>query len=146
MIDGLLKKLRKIKAQILTDTADTGLRPTPVNSPDGECATNLMFSFDNAAQAQDFASRTGAGIAGNTGRHTYNEWDPILEHHGAHHPAMDPFLMPQNQECRMAYSKDMLPKSLDILSRTAMIGLKHDMKPTDVKKLISKICDAAKAI
>ncbi len=141
--DSLLKKLRKIKARILNDTADTGLKPTPRNSPEGECAITVMFSFDSATAAQEFATATGGGIAGNTGRHTYNEWDPILEHHGAHHPAMDPFLMPQNQKCRMNYSKDMLPKSLDILSRTVMISLKNDMKESDIKKIVSNIRKAA---
>jgi len=145
-IDALLRKLRKIKAQILIGVADTKLWATPMNSPDGECATNVMFSFSSAIQAQDFATRVGGGVAGNTGRHTYNEWDPILEHHGAHHPAMDPFLMPQNKDCRMTYSKDMLPRSLDILSRTVMINLKPDMRQGEIKKLISKIREAASVV
>jgi hypothetical protein len=54
--------------------------------------------------------------------------------------------MPQNKDCRMTYSKDMLPRSLDILSRTVIINLKPDMRQGDIKKLISKICDAASVV
>ena len=43
-------------------------------------------------------------IAGKTGRHTYTEWDQILFGAGAAHPAMNPYNMPANAECRQSYS------------------------------------------
>ena len=142
----MLKRLRGIKVRVLSETTAIGLHPTPLNSQEYECATNVMFQFDSAARAATFAAQTGGVVAGNTGRHTYNEWDPILDHLGAHHPALDPFNLPQNKECRMAYSKDMLPRSLDILSRTVMIGLQPDLSTHKVNKLIRKICEAAKTV
>jgi len=142
-ITGLLKDLRKMKARVLREISDTGLQLTPVHSVDGECATKIMFSFATAAQAEVFAAGVGGEIAGNTGRHTYNEWDPILEHQGAHHPALNPFLMPQNQDCRMQYSKDMLPRSLDILRRTVLVALQPGWRQSGVNTLICHIREAA---
>ncbi len=144
-IPALLAKLRSIKQRILTAVADTRLHPSPRHSPDEECAANVMFQCATVAQADQFAELVGGTICGKTGRHTYNEWDPILDHKGAHHPAIDPFNLPQNQRCRMAYSKDMLPRSLDILSRTVMIGLHPEMKSAQVKALVQKIREAAEA-
>ena len=37
----------------------------------------------------------------------------------------------------------MLPRSLDVLNRTAMIALSPDMTPQDVKSLVTRINDAA---
>ena len=81
-----------------------------------------------------------------TGRHTYTEWEPILKHRGSHHPALDPFKMPRNRRCRMNYSKDMCPRSLDILARTVMISLHPDRKADQIKALVAKIRSAAAAV
>ena len=62
-----------------------------------------------------------ASIAGKTGRHNYTEWDQVLMGAGAAHPAMNPYNMPANAECRRTYSKDMCARSLEILNRTVMV-------------------------
>ena len=62
-------------------------------------------------------------IAGKTGRHTYTEWDQVLMGAGAAHPAMNPFNMPANAECRRTYSKNMCARSLEILNRTVMVAM-----------------------
>jgi len=81
-----------------------------------------------------------------TGRHVYTEWDPIFAHRGAHHPALDPFNLPANAECRKEYTKDMCAASLDILSRTVVIGTHPDYKRDDVTAIIKKIKAAAKEV
>ena len=60
-------------------------------------------------------------IAGRTGRHNYTEWDQVLIGEGAAHPAMNPYNMPENRDCRRSYAKDMCQRSLDILNRTVMV-------------------------
>jgi hypothetical protein len=145
-IKGLLLTARRQKKQILRAVAGTGLVPSPCNSLDYECGTNVMFKLPDAATATKFAKLAGGGIAGKTGRHTYNEWDPILKHQGAHHPAMNPFLMPANRRCRMKYSMDMLPRSLEILNRTVMIGINPDRNAGEVQQIIRKITAAARAV
>jgi len=138
-LPAMLQSLRQTKKTLIRAAEAAGLTPAPARSIDHECCTTLFIQFEEAQQAQQFAEHTGAGIAGNTGRHTYNEWDPILERRGSHHPALDPFTMPQNKGCRMNYSKDMLPRTLDILGRTAMIGLRPYMTDAEVADLVAKL-------
>ena len=66
-----------------------------------------FFTFPSAETANRFTSLFPSVVAGKTGRHNYTEWDQVLMGEGAAHPAMNPFTMPQNAECRRAYSKDM---------------------------------------
>ena len=54
--------------------------------------------------------------------------------------------MPQNRRCRMNYRKDMLPRSLDILARTVMLGLHPDRTAAEVKSMIARIRRAAKQV
>ncbi len=145
-LPGIIRALRRQKKRVLRETADSGLTPTPIRSPDQECAAKVMYLLPTAKQGQRFGKLTSATIAGQTGRHTYNEWDPILTKRGAHHPALDPFKLPQNRRCRMNYRKDMCPQSLDILNRTVMISLNPDDGPTQVNSLIRRIRRAAGSV
>ncbi len=145
-LPGLINNLRRQKKRVLKETANTGLHASLCNSPDYECGLQAMYLLPTVKQADKFAELTGCGICGKTGRHTYNEWDPILQKHGHLHPALDPFRLKENQGCRMTYSKDMLPRSLDILNRTAMIGLSPSNTAAALTALIKKIKAAAKQI
>jgi dTDP-4-amino-4,6-dideoxygalactose transaminase len=145
-IKGMIAALRKQKKRILEETADTGLKPAPSRSLDWECGANTVYTLPTPEQADAFASLTGGCVAGKTGRHVYTEWDPVLGKHGAHHPALDPFRLPENRECRMDYSKGMLPRSLDLLARTVMIGNHPDRRQAEVTRLIGKIRDAARSV
>jgi hypothetical protein len=89
---------------------------------------------------------TGCTIAGKTGRHVYTEWDPIFAKRGAHHPALNPFNLKENAECRMTYTKDMCQPSLDILNRTVLFGTNPDRKRDDVTRQIRGIRKAAKEV
>lgn len=145
-IDGIIRALRKEKKRILAETADTGLVPIRANSPDWECGSHVMYILPTAAQADRFAELVGCGIAGKTGRHVYTEWDPILDHQGAHHPALNPFRLHANRKCRMTYRKDMCARSLDILNRTAMIATHPDHRASEVTRIIARIRAAAREV
>ncbi len=145
-IDSMIKAMRRQKKRILKETADTGLLPARLNSIDHECGTHTMFTLPSVAQAEAFAAAAGCGIAGKTGRHVYTVWHAILDHKGGHHPSLNPFLMPENKECRMDYSPQMCEKSLDILNRTVMIGNHPDRKRDEVTALIRKLRNAAKEV
>ncbi len=142
-LPGLIKKLRRQKRQILKATAACGLTPTPSHSPDWECALKVMYLLPTAEQARRFAAELTATIAGQTGRHTYTEWEPVLKQQGHIHPELNPYKMAANRGCRMQYSTDMLPQSLDILNRTVMIGLSPQTKAVDRKALEQRIRAAA---
>jgi dTDP-4-amino-4,6-dideoxygalactose transaminase len=134
-LDGMIGAMRAEKKQILEETrslGNLGLKPTPMNSPDHDCATQVMYTLPSAEVAKRFVALFPSVIVGKTGRHTYVEWDQVLMGAGAAHPAMNPFNMPANAECRKAYSKDMCKKSLDILDRTVMVAThpKHSREET----------------
>lgn len=145
-LPGLIESLRRTKARILDATADTGLTPSPRHCPEGECATTLMYLLPTPGDAEAFAQKAGGGILAKTGRHTYTEWDAILQREGAHHPALNPFTMAENAECRMNYSKDMLPHTLDILSRTVSIGLNPEATDEEIDRQIAAIREAAAGV
>jgi dTDP-4-amino-4,6-dideoxygalactose transaminase len=123
-LPGMIEAMRVEKKKILAATAqlgNLGLKPSPMNSPDHDCATQVMYLLPSAADADRFVQVFPSVIAGKTGRHNYTEWDQVLLGEGAAHPAMNPYRMPENQACRRSYSKDMCQGSLDILNRTIMV-------------------------
>ena len=85
-----------------------------MNSPDHDCAAQVMYTLPSAEAAQRFVEIFPSVIAGKTGRHTYTEWDQVLIGEGAAHPAMNPYLMPANAECRQQLlPRTCAPRSLD---------------------------------
>ncbi len=142
-LPSMIRELRRQKKQILRATAKTGLVPVRANSLDWECGSTVMWTLPTAAQAEKFCGLVGGTICGKTGRHVYTEWDPIFANQGAHHPALNPFELPQNQGCRRTYTKDMCARSLDLLNRTVMVGNHPDRTPEQVAALIAKVKDAA---
>jgi len=145
-LPAMIRALRRQKKRILRETAGTGLKPIRANSLEWECGTHVMWTLPTAQQAERFRELVGGTICGKTGRHVYTEWDPIFAHQGAHHPALNPFTLPQNRRCRKKYTKGMCARSLDILNRTVMIGNHPDRKAKDVAAIIRKIRSAAKQV
>ena len=142
-LPGILRALRRQKRRVLAETADTDLAPIRAHSPDGECGSHVMYILPTADQARRFAGLTGGGIRSRTGRHVYTEWDQLFSHQGAHHPALNPYRLPQNRRCRMTYTKDMCARSLDILDRTVAFETHPDFTRRHVTALIGKIRRAA---
>src|SRR5579864_9475764 len=146
-IDPMVAAMRAQKRAILDGTralGNLGLRPAPMNSPDDDCATHVMYNLPSAEAATRFSQLFPCAIAGRTGRHNYTEWDQILMGAGAAHPAMNPFTMPANAECRRAYSKDMCARSLEILNRTVMVATHPDHTGRDIDDIIHNIDAAAR--
>jgi dTDP-4-amino-4,6-dideoxygalactose transaminase len=80
-LDGMIQAMRAEKKKILKGTAqlgNIGLRPTPMNSPDHDCSTQVMYAMPSADAASRFVKIFPGVIAGKTGRHTYTEWDQVL--------------------------------------------------------------------
>jgi hypothetical protein len=83
-------------------------------------------------------------IAGKTGRHNYTEWDQVLSGEGAAHPAMNPYTMPANAECRRTYTRDMCAGSLETLNRTVMVPTHPLHTPEEIGDMIHNIAIAAR--
>ncbi len=123
-LPGLIAAMQNERRQILAGTAhlgNLGLLPSPINSAGHDCAAHVMYLLPSAEAAERFVKVFPCVIAGRTGRHNYTEWDQVLIGEGAAHPAMNPYTMPENRDCRRSYSKDMCQRSLDILNRTVMV-------------------------
>jgi len=146
-LDDMVKAMRSERNIILDRTAslgNLGLKPAPLNSPDHDCATQVLFTLPSPASAAAFSAMFPSVVAGKTGRHNYTEWDQVLMGSGAAHPAMNPFTMPQNAECRRSYSKDMCARSLTILDRTVMVPTHPLHTNEDIEDTIHNIGMAAR--
>ena len=142
-IDEMLDRMRGHKRTLTKVGEDEGLTSITNNSLDCECGTHVGFIFDSGKNARAFAKQISelkgrAFLPIDTGRHVYTRWDPIMRKQGAHHPALDPFNLPQNKALNIDYSMDMCPKSLDILSRAVLIG----MHPDNDREKIDELADA----
>ena len=62
---------------------------------------------------------------------------------GAAHPAMNPFTMPQNAECRRTYAPDMCARSLEILDRTVMVPTHPHHGADEIDDIVHNISAAA---
>jgi dTDP-4-amino-4,6-dideoxygalactose transaminase len=141
-IDPVIGAMRAEREQVLAGTrhlGNLGLRPTPAHSPEHDCAAQAMFTFPAAEAAARFADLAPSVVAGRTGRHNYTEWDQVLMGEGAAHPAMNPFNMPANAECRKSYDAAMCARSLEILARTVMIAMHPDHAPADIADIIHNV-------
>ncbi len=145
-IDEIISKMRDEKKRILAGTAglgNLGLHPSPIHSPDHDCAAHVMYLMPSAQQADRFVEVFPTVIAGKTGRHTYTEWDHVLRGAGAAHPAMNPYNHPDNAACRRTYDKDMCARSLDILYRTVMVPTDPEHDDAEIEAIIHNIGVAA---
>jgi dTDP-4-amino-4,6-dideoxygalactose transaminase len=148
-LDPMIKAMRREREIILEGIAplgNLGLRPAPMNSPNHDCAAQVMLSLPSSASAARFVEILPSVIAGKTGRHNYTEWDQVLMGAGAAHPAMNPFNMAANASCRRTYSKDMCARSLDILNRTVMVATHPQHSDQDIDDIVHNIGVAARVV
>ena len=143
-IDEMLDRMRGHKRVLTKVGEDAGLTSITNNSLDDECGAHVGFIFESEERARAFAGqmKTSTGRAFlpiDTGRHVYTRWDPIMRKQGAHHPALDPFRLPENEALQIAYSEDMCAQSLDILSRAVLIGMHPDNDREKVDEIATAI-------
>ncbi len=132
---GMLADLRRIRARFIAELEGRpGIRFAPSNDPQGDCGVVVGFQFESEALARAFAKSegVGGGLPIDSGKHVYVNWDPVLKHRVGHHPAMNPYRMPLNAGLRLKYSKNMCPRTLDILKRTVFIGLHPDWTKAEI--------------
>ena len=144
----MIKKMRNERDIIFKSTqnlSNLGINHSPLNSKKYDCGNYVFLKFNNALDAENFASIFPAPIAGKTGRHNYTEWDQILLKEGSFHRSLNPYKLSQNKKCRMKYSKDMCKSSLEILNKTIMIPTDPQNTKKDTNKTIKNIKKAALA-
>lgn len=145
-LPGIIEDLHKNKFALI-DMLNYKDMVAPSHDSEGDCATTLALRFDSAEKCNAFAEKCkkeGLGITVpiNTGKHIYTNWTQIMEKRGALHPAMDPFKMKENEGLQSDYTMDMCPKTLDLLARTAYVGINPDWDAEKVKSIASIINSA----
>ncbi len=151
-LDGILARLRERRDWVLNAVRASGspVRITPSADLAGDCGCNASFILASAAERERVAARAKElnpecilGSPINSGLHVYTNWTVLLERHGAHHPAMNPFLMAANQGGIHPLRADSCPRTLDILGRSAAIGIHPAMTKTQCEAIAGAICRAA---
>ena len=142
-LDGLIRNMNRNKKTLLSALDGHPVcPPAPVNDLDGDCGTTAMFQLCDAETAERFvvelkAEGFGSGRPINSGRHVYCNWEPIMQKKGGHVPARDPYASGPGKSVK--YSKDMCPRTLDILARTVSMGVSPNAKREDMLKLAKAI-------
>lgn len=147
-LPALMADLRKNRTALSKLVCGDKLIQAPSHDIEGDCGTTLALRFETAEACRAFeanckANGLGITVPIDTGKHIYTEWTQIMERRGALHPAMDPFKMKENQGLQMDYTKDMCPKTLDYLARTAYIGINPDWTEEELNSVAKIILDAA---
>ena len=151
-VDGLMKRMRAHKKRLMEGIGDhPGIRFIKYNDLEGECGTTMGLRFEDEKQARAFAralAENGAwgSLPIDSGRHVYTNWEPVMEKRGSYHPALDAYRRPENKGAQMDYSRDMCPRTLEILARTVFISIRPDWKVSDVRRRIKACRKAADAI
>ena len=141
--DRILGELRAIKQRFLAGIADIkNIRLQEAPDPAGDCGISLVFFVENSERARRVAEGLrnegmSAGSIFDKGipdRHIYYHWDYVLEKRSPDlygHPWTD-----AARPCRVNYSKDMCPRSVDILGRCVVIPLTQKMSSAHVESCI----------
>jgi dTDP-4-amino-4,6-dideoxygalactose transaminase len=145
-LPGILADLRQQKQRILTRTGEAGLKSIVHHDPAGDCGSRLGFMFPTPEQASAFSQELNGMVAAHTKRHTFNHWSAILAGSAAHHPAMNPYNLPENRECRREYPADLCTRSLEILNRTALIGTVFGRSEADTDTAIDTMLATAERV
>ncbi len=140
-LDGILEDLRRNK-KLLMEELSPYFNFIPTNDSEGDCSTTLTLKFKSEEEAIRVAekSKFGITIPINTGKHVYTEWTPILEKKGAFHPLMNPFNMEANKH--ISYSKDMCPKTLNLLKTTGHLSISPLWSEQTVKDVANMLIEA----
>jgi hypothetical protein len=72
----------------------------------------------------------------------YHNWDPILKKRVSHHEALNPFNMPQNRDLNHNYSKEMCPRTLDLLERSVFVWMNPDWSEKEIEEKAKKCVES----
>jgi dTDP-4-amino-4,6-dideoxygalactose transaminase len=148
-LDGIVTDLHRVRSAIMEQlSARSALRPIRCNGGRSTgTASTLGFAFADEAAARAFAAAlahrgVGCGLPIDSGRHVYSNWEPILARRGSHHPAGGAFQHPLNAGCIPVYDKEMLPRTLERLRSTVLIGMNPDWTGVQAEQVAAAIAAA----
>jgi dTDP-4-amino-4,6-dideoxygalactose transaminase len=149
-LDGLLGRMRAHKHVLREAVVALGRVELRRVTDPGEAATNLVFFTETPERAQAVASALEAeGVYSQVlyvedafDWHVYAWWRDILAKRTWNRQGY-PFNM-ANRE--IEYSRDMCPRSLDILSRSVLINIPPRLTEQDVDETCNALCKTIAAL
>lgn len=145
-LDRIIGKLRQVKGEItegIKDLSNIELQRIP--DPNGDVAYSMIFYAHSAQKAQEFSALLKQeGIPNGTiydngiaDRHIYVNWDYVLKKQGA--SVTDTPWNCSSYRGNVQYSKDMCPKSLELLGRAISVSLHQNLDSSDCQDAITAI-------
>ncbi|MGC8669202.1 MAG: DegT/DnrJ/EryC1/StrS family aminotransferase [Chthonomonadales bacterium] len=141
-LNAILEHTRNLKRTFVAALEEPrGYRLQHVDDPDGDCGISAAILVDDAGLAARYADALTAeglpcGTAHNEGfpdRHIYRYWDSILDK-SAHHKNASPWAHPAYHGS-VEYSRDMCPRTLDLLSRAIRFGFNMRMSADHARRM-----------
>ena len=143
-LDGIIADLRKNKKYFM-DALASEVDFIKSNDIEGDLGTTAGIWFKTSEEAEAFGERFGVRPTVHTKKHVYCDWKPVLEKRGARHPLMDPYKMEANKDIIPNYTKEMCPRSLEILSRVVYVEINPDWTKEELDAKIEAVKAALKA-
>jgi 8-amino-3,8-dideoxy-alpha-D-manno-octulosonate transaminase len=159
-MDKILQRARENKRRVMKGIEGLGLNFRHIPDPEGEVAMNVTFFLPTARKAQEYAKALQAEnidagvyyVPGVTTKdlHIYSCWDTIM-HKKTISATGCPYTCPfyvraGGREGGPEYSKDMCPRTLDLLSRAVSVPLGPLLSKADVESIIEGIRKVTKAL
>ena len=145
-MDAMLSKTRALKKLLIQNlNTPKNYKLQYVDDPEGDCGFSITFIANSEETAQKFAAELAdEGLAigsiyngGFPDRHVYSNWDSIINKHSptkAGYPWKDPAY-----KGNVEYSKDMCPKTLNILARSLRFTLNINMSDVNMLEVADAI-------
>lgn len=152
-LDGLIERMRENKKRIKDAISNIkGIRFRRLNDPEGDTGIALFFSLSTPELTEKFAGALKAeGIEANSiynkgvpDWHIYSHWEMIINKWTAT-PEGCPYTCPYYKGPEIKYSADMLPKTLDLLSKSIQIDIPPQLTEEDCEMIaqgVRKVADA----
>jgi 8-amino-3,8-dideoxy-alpha-D-manno-octulosonate transaminase len=136
IIDGLINATGKINAAL---KEIPGVKVRRFNDPEGDTGVSVMFTLETREKAVNVAEALkaeglDAGTMGDSSVpdwHIYSNWDHILNRQGNNDSGF-PFTLSDRK-----YSKDMCPKTTDLLQRVIHMHISPVFTDDDVDEIIN---------
>jgi dTDP-4-amino-4,6-dideoxygalactose transaminase len=137
----LIRDLRNMKRLMIKKMGNLGsFRVVPSNDPKGDASWMITLIAPDRRRAEAFTQQTGIDSVLNTKKtnwHIYYHWDYIIEKRSAGGSGY-PWKL-GNWESPVQYSKDMCPRTLDILQRSFHISVNPDAKAKQLEATVQKV-------
>jgi dTDP-4-amino-4,6-dideoxygalactose transaminase len=109
----------------------------PVNDEAGDCGATILIRLENRKQARAFHAaaqkrKLPVTLPFDMERHSFFQWEPLMQRRGAHHPRVDPLHITEAGRAQR-YAPDMLPRTIHHLERTAALAIDIHWTDDDVR-------------